>query len=278
MENLSVNTATAMFEHLKILATDWGLRVVTALAIFVIGRWIAGRFARGVEKMLQRARVDATVVRFARHLVNIGLLIVVILAALTRLGVETTSLVAILGAAGLAIGLALQGSLSNFASGIMLILFKPFRAGDYIEGAGTAGTVEEIQILTTRLRTPDNKLVIVPNAKLTGDNVTNYTSLGTRRLDLAIGVAYREDLTRVKQVLRGIVESDPRVLKDPAADILVVQLADNGVNLAVRPWAKTSDYWALHSDLLQRIKETFEREGISIPFPQREIVVRQEKS
>jgi small conductance mechanosensitive channel len=272
-----MNSAAAMLEHLKILATDWGLRVVAALAIFVIGRWLAGRLARGLEKMMQRARLDATVVRFARHLVYIGLLIVVILAALNRLGVETTSLVAILGAAGLAIGLALQGSLSNFASGIMLILFKPFRAGDYIEGGGTAGSVEEIQIFTTRLRTPDNKLVIVPNAKLTGDNVTNFTILGTRRIDLVVGVAYREDLSRVKRVLHETLAADSRILPAPAPEVLVLQLADNGVNLAVRPWVKVPDYWAVYGDLLQRIKETFEREGISIPFPQREIVIRQEK-
>lgn len=273
-----MNSAAATLEHLKILATDWGLRVVAALAIFVIGRWLAGRFARGVERMMQRAKVDATIVRFSRHLVYFSLLIVVILAALNRLGVETTSLVAILGAAGLAIGLALQGSLSNFASGIMLILFKPFRVGDYIEGAGTGGTVEEIQIFTTRLRTADNKLVIVPNAKLTGDTVTNFTILGTRRIDLIVGVANREDLSRVKRLLVEAMAADARILPTPAADVLVLQLGDNGVNFAVRPWVRVPDYWAVHGDLLQRIKETFEREGIANPTPQREIVVRQEKS
>lgn len=262
-------------EQLKVLGAAWGLRVLAALAIFVVGRWLAGWLARLTAKMLERGRVDTTVVTFARHLTFSALLIVVILAALNRLGIETTSLIAILGAAGLAIGLALQGSLSNFASGIMLILFKPFRVGDFIEGGGAAGAVEDISIFTTRLRTGDNKSVIVPNAKLTADNVTNHSAKGTRRIDLTIGVAYRENLAAVKQLIADTLAADARILANPPPEIGVLSLAESGVQFAVRPWVKAADYWPVHYDTLQRLKERFEAAGI-VQYGPRELLLRQE--
>lgn len=262
-------------EHLKTLGAEWGVRVLAALAIFVIGRWLAGRIARLTAKLLERGRVDPTIVVFARHLTYFGLLIVAILAALNRLGIETTSLVAIVGAAGIAIGLALQGSLSNFASGIMLILFKPFRVGDFIEGGGAAGTVEDISVFTTRLRTGDNKAIVVPNAKLTADNVVNHSAKGTRRIDLTIGVSYRENLATVKTLLAEILAADARILRDPAPEIGVLALAESGVQIVVRPWVKAADYWPVHFQTLETIKARFEAAGI-VQYGPRELLLKKE--
>ncbi|NLW68243.1 MAG: mechanosensitive ion channel, partial [Bacteriovoracaceae bacterium] len=197
----------------------------------------------------------------------------VVLAALAQLGIQTTSFIAVIGAAGLAIGLALQGSLANFAAGFLLIIFKPFKAGDYIEGAGVAGTVEGIQVFTTVLRTADNKTIIVPNAKIMGDNITNYSAKETRRVDLLFGVSYSDDIDKVRRILQNIVDSDPRILKDPESMIIVKELAESRVNLEVRAWVKTGDYWGVYFDTLEKAKRKFDAAGVSIPFPQRGIHV-----
>jgi len=205
-------------------------------------------------------------------------MIFVVLAALSQLGIQTTSFIAILGAAGLAVGLALQGSLANFASGFLMIIFRPIRVGDFIEGAGTAGTVEEIAIFTTTLVTPDNKTVIVPNGSLTGDNIVNWTLKGTRRVDMTMGIGYDDDIDKARQIMQDVMANDDRILKDPAPQIAVVELADSSVNFVVRPWAKASDYWGVYMTTTENIKKAFDANGISIPYPQRDVHVFEHKA
>lgn len=257
------------------LVTIYGLRVLAALVIFVIGRWVAKLICKVIERMMEKGEVDPTIRKFVGNMAYIALLAFVVLAALSQLGIQTTSFIAVLGAAGLAIGLALQGSLSNFAAGFLMIIFRPIRVGDYIEGAGTAGTVEEIAIFTTTLVTPDNKTVIIPNAALTGDNIVNWTLKGTRRVDLVMGIGYEDDIDKAKQVMRDVLAEDDRILKDPAPQIAMVELADSSVNFVVRPWAKASDYWGVYMETTERIKKAFDANGISIPFPQRDVHVYQ---
>ncbi len=249
----------------------FGINMLTAILIVVVGRWVA-RFLRNTTgKLMASSKVDATLVTFVGHLIYFSLLTFVILAALAQLGIQTTSFIAVIGAAGLAIGLALQGSLANFAAGVLMVIFRPFQVGDFIEGAGVSGIVEEMQIFTTQLRTPDNKTIIIPNAKITGDNVTNYTRKDKRRVDLVIGVSYRDEIGKVKGVVADVLNGDERVLKDPAPTIAVLELGDSSVNFAVRPWVKTEDYWDVYFETTEKIKKRFDAEGISIPFPQRDV-------
>ena len=253
------------------LITLYGVKVIAALAIFILGRWIA-RIVKGfVQRLMRKTEVDDTLVSFVGNLTYIALLTFVVIAALNQLGVQTTSFIAVIGAAGLAIGLALQGSLANFAAGVLLIIFRPFKGGDFIEGAGVAGVVEKIHIFTTQLKTPDNKTIIIPNAKLTGDNIINYSAKETRRVDMVIGVSYSDDLQKVRQILEDILAKDDRVLKDPAPTIGVLELADSSVNFACRPWVKTADYWNVYFDVTETVKRRFDEEGVSIPFPQRDV-------
>jgi small conductance mechanosensitive channel len=251
--------------------TVWGLKVIAAIAIFIIGRWIAKLVRRGVMRMMERAKVDATIIGFVSNIAYITLLAFVVIAALGQLGIQTTSFIAILGAAGLAIGLALQGSLANFAAGFLMIIFRPFKVGDFIEGAGVAGIVEEMQIFTTTLKTGDNKIIIVPNAKLSGDNIINYSARETRRVDMTVGVAYDADLSKVKEVLNDIISKEERILADPAPQVAVAELADSSVNFIVRVWTSTSDYWGVKFAVTETVKNRFDAEGIGIPFPQRDI-------
>jgi small conductance mechanosensitive channel len=253
------------------LSMVFGLKILTAILIFVVGRWVARVIRGATEKMMTRSKVDPTLVTFVGNLVYIALLTFIILAALAHLGIQTTSFIAVIGAAGLAVGLALQGSLANFAAGILLLIFRPFKVGDFIEGAGVAGIVEEIHIFTMQLRTPDNKTIIIPNAKITGDNITNYTKKENRRVDLVIGVSYGDDIGKVKSVVADVLNGDPRILKDPAPTIAVLELGDSSVNFAVRPWVKTADYWNVYFDTTESIKKRFDAERISIPFPQRDV-------
>lgn len=249
----------------------YGLKVIGAAAILVLGWW-AAKIARNVARRLMlKGKVDKTLVSFVTNLVYVALLAFVVVAALGQLGIQTTSFIAVLGAAGLAVGLALQGSLSNFAAGVLMIIFKPFKVGDLIDAAGQSGVVESIQIFTTNLRTVDNKLVIIPNAKVTGDSIVNYTAEETRRVDLVIGVSYSENLDKVKSAIEVVLGADERILKDPVPTVGVLELADSSVNLAVRPWTKTEHYWDVYFDAMKAIKERFDAEGISIPFPQRDI-------
>ena len=258
--------------------TEYALKFAAALAILIIGMWVAKGIRAGIRRMMDKRSVDPTITRFLSSLVYIGMMAFVVLAALGQLGIQTTSFIAVLGAAGLAIGLALQGSLSNFAAGFMLVAFRPFKVGDFIEGAGIAGSVEEIQIFSTKLKTPDNKIIIVPNSKIFDDAITNYSAEATRRVDLVAGVSYEADLSKVKSVLEEIVTSNDLVLKDPPHQIAVSELADNSVNLVVRVWTNTADYWTVHFGLTESIKTRFDAEGIGIPYPQRDVHVYEHKA
>jgi small conductance mechanosensitive channel len=253
------------------LLLQYAVNLISAVLILFIGNIIVKTIANGVAKVLRKKDMDEAVVEFLHSLVRYLLFVIVLIAALGRLGVQTASVVAVIGAAGLAIGLALQGSLSNFAAGVLIVAFRPFKSGDYVEIGGVAGSVESIQIFQTILTTPDNKMVVVPNGAVIGSAITNYSRHETRRIDFVIGVSYNADLKKTKEVLTRVVEADPRVLKDPAPTIGVVALADSSVNFVVRPWVKTGDYWVVYFDLLQAIKEELDKEDIGIPFPQMDV-------
>jgi small conductance mechanosensitive channel len=259
------------------LLTVYGLRVIAALVIFVLGRWVALGVAKIIKRVLIKSKVDETLVSFVRNLCYVALLAFVVIAALNQLGIQTASLIAVLGAAGLAIGLALQGSLGNFAAGVLMVIFKPFKVGDYIEGAGTAGIVEHIEIFTTQLKTPDNKTVIVPNAKLTGDNITNFTVKGTRRVDFVFGIGYGDDIDKARGIIKEIIDQDERVMKEPEPTIVVSELADSSVNLTVRAWTSANDYWSFYFDTIEKVKKQFDAQEVSIPFPQRDVHLYEHK-
>jgi small conductance mechanosensitive channel len=259
------------------LLTIYGLKVIAAVVVFVVGRWVARALTKFLENLMNKRQVDPTIVSFVANMTYIALLVFVVLAALGQLGIQTTSFIAVIGAAGLAIGLALQGSLANFAAGFLMIIFRPFKVGDYIEGAGVAGTVEAIQIFTTQLKTPDNKTVIIPNAGLTAGNITNYSAKGTRRVDLVFGIGYGDDIDHAKKVIMDVLAKEERILKDPATTIGVVELADSSVNFAVRPWVKADDYWNVYFNLTENIKKSFDAQGVSIPFPQRDVHMYEHK-
>ena len=259
------------------LLTIYGLRVVAAIVVLIVGRWIAKGLTNVLDRLMSKKDIDPTIISFVKSLTYIALLVFVVLAALGQLGIQTTSFIAVIGAAGLAIGLALQGSLSNFAAGFLMIIFRPFKVGDYIEGAGVAGTVEAIQIFTTQLKTPDNKTVIIPNAKMTGDNITNYTMKGTRRVDMVFGIGYGDDIDKAKNILNDLVAQEDRILDDPPVKIAVVELADSSVNFVVRPWVKSDDYWDVYFEFTENVKKRFDAEGVSIPFPQQDVHMYQHK-
>jgi len=259
------------FQLISTYLTAYGLKVIGAIIIFIVGRWVAKLLSTLAGKALTKAHMDKTLVRFGENLAYTLLLVFVIIAAVTAAGIPTTSFIAVLGAAGLAVGLALQGSLSNFAAGALLIIFKPMKVGDFVEIGGAKGTVKEIQLLNTLIDTPDNVRAIIPNAKVTGDNIKNYTANGTRRVDLVIGVSYDDDLKKAKEVIEGILAADERVLKEPASTVAVSELADSSVNFVVRPWVKSADYWDLYFDVTQKVKEALDENGISIPYPQRDV-------
>ncbi|MBN66213.1 MAG: mechanosensitive ion channel protein [Rickettsiales bacterium] len=255
---------------------DWAINIAAAVAIFILGRWLAKFLVGFTNKLLRRSKVDETLIGFLGNIVYALALTLVIIASLSKLGINTTSLAAVLAAAGLAIGLSLQGSLSNFAAGVMLISFRPFKKGDYVEAAGSAGTVDDISIFTTTLKTPDNRVLIVPNKNILDNNIINYSAMDTRRIDMVFGIGYDDDLKKAKTILMEELENDDRVLSDPAPVVVVGELADSSVNFLVRPWTKSEDYWATKWDLTERIKLRFDAEGISIPFPQRDLHVYQE--
>jgi small conductance mechanosensitive channel len=257
------------------LLTFYGLRVIAAIVILIVGRWVAKIIEKVIQKVMAGRKIDPTITPFTGNLTYIALLAFVIVAALGQLGIQTTSFIAVIGAAGLAVGLALQGSLSNFAAGFMMIIFRPFKLGDYIEAAGVAGTVEKIQIFTTQLLTPDNKTIIIPNAKLTEGNIVNWSAKGTRRVDLEVGIGYRDDIDKARNIISAVLSEEDRILMDPAATIAVSALADSSVNFVVRPWVVAADYWEVYFDLTEKIKKRFDAEGISIPFPQRDVHIYQ---
>lgn len=250
--------------------------LLVALVIFYIGRWLALGAARLVSKALLLRKVDKAVVSFLSSIVYAGALIAVALIALSHLGVQTTSFIAILGAAGLAIALALQGSLSNFASGVLIIIFRPFKAGDMVDVAGISGVVQRVDIFQTIFKTGDNKKIIVPNSQITGGAIINYSAEARRRIDLVIGISYDSDLRQAKQILEEILSADSRILKDPAPVVAVSALADSAVQLIVRPWVEAENYWPVYWATLEKIKLAFDEQGIEIPFPQMSLHMKRE--
>jgi small conductance mechanosensitive channel len=266
-------TAQAAVDAAVSIVSTWGLQVVGAVAVLIIGRMVAGAIRSSMTKGLRRANVDAALVPFFSNLIYYAVLAVVVIAVLNLFGIETTSLIAIVGAAGLAIGLALQGTLSNFAAGVMLLIFRPFKIGDYVEVGGSAGSVQEIGVFSTTLHTPDNVRVTIPNSAVYGETIKNYSANEHRRVDMEMGISYSDDIGKAIEVIRGVLERDPRVLRDPTLTVAVSELGDSSVNLVVRPWCRGSDYWDLRFDLTRTLKEELEAAGCSIPFPQRDIHV-----
>lgn len=264
----------SIIDRIPELATLYGLKILLALAVFFIGKWLAQTISRVLCKGLEYRGVDGAVSSFFRQISYYGMLIVVTVAALGQLGVQTASFIAVIGAAGLAIGLALQGSLANLAAGVLLILFRPFRAGDYIEAAGTAGVVKEISIFSTTFVTPDNKTITVPNGGILGDNITNYSLQTERRVDLEIGVSYSSDIELVKRELLAVAQADERVLKDKEITVGIITFADSSVNFVLRPWVRTADFWPVRFSLMENIKKRFDEVGIEIPFPQMDVHVQ----
>lgn len=253
------------------LVTMYGLQVLGALALLVVG-WIGARWGRRItRRALERSRLDPVLVPFIAAMVYYGLLVFVGLAVLNLFGVQTTAFVAVLGATGFAIGLSLQGTLSNFASGVMLLVFRPFSVGDVVEVGGARGTVDEISILSTSIDTPDNVRILVPNSKVFGDVIQNYTAHDTRRLDLEVGISYGDDVGTGLEACRKVLAGEERVLSDPEPVVAVSSLGDSSVNLMVRPWCRTDDYWTLKRDLTRRLKEELEAAGCELPFPQRDV-------
>jgi small conductance mechanosensitive channel len=262
-----------LFGELQTTGLDLGLNLLAASVIFYVGRTIARILTKGVRKVMESQSVDPILVSFVGSLVQWGLMAFVIIAAITKLGVQTASLVALIGAAGLAVGLALQGSLANFAAGVLIVLFRPYRVGDWVEAAGVAGAVLQVQVLTTILQTADNKQIIIPNGQIMSSIITNYNANNTRRVDMVIGVGYSEDIDIVRNTIRDVVEADSRVLRDPKCQVAVSELGETRVNFVVRPWVRSEDYWDVMFDLTEAIKKRFDRDGISIPFRQREVHV-----
>jgi small conductance mechanosensitive channel len=251
--------------------TDIGMMLLGAVLIFFIGRWLAHLVVSMVRKGLARTEMEDTLERFLCNILNAFLMTVVIIATIGALGVETTSLLAVLGAAGLAVGLALQGSLSNFASGVLIIAFRPYKAGDFIEGGGVSGSVDEVQIFTTVLKTPDNKKIIIPNSQIMNGIITNYSAHDTRRVDLVFGCSYGDDIDKVYKVLEEIIAAEDRILLDPAPSIALNTLADSSVNFNVRPWVNKEDYWDVYNSLTEQVKRSFDAAGLNIPFPQQDV-------
>lgn len=262
---------SSILPTLQSLAAQWGLKVLGAVAVLILGRFLAG-WVRGLtRKALNRADFDATLVPFLANLVFVAVMTFVLISAAGLVGIPMTSFVAVLGAAGLAVALAFQGTLSNFSSGVMLLTFRPFRVGDFVEAGGVSGTVKEIGIFFTTLATPDNVRITMPNTKISGETIKNYSANPTRRIDLVMGVGYGDDLDLAMRTIREVVDEDDRVLADPQPQIAVSELGDSSVGIVVRPWVNGEDYWGVRFDLTKALKERLEAAGCEIPFPQRDV-------
>jgi small conductance mechanosensitive channel len=276
MNDLDVTDITefdwfGLLETIKSVGLEFGSKVLIALVIFIVGRIVARMLTSGLRKVMHAQEVDKILESFLCNLVYWTVMIFVVIAAISQVGIQTTSLIAVMGAAGLAIGLSLQGALSNFAAGVLIVVFRPYRVGDFVEAAGVAGVIVQVQILTTVMKTGDNKQIVVPNSQIMGSIITNYSANDTRRVDMTIGVSYDDDLDKVRKTIQDLVDADDRILQDPTCLIAVAELADSSVNFTVRPWVKSADYWGVMFDLTEAIKKRFDQEGISFPFPQQDI-------
>lgn len=265
LENINVS------ELMETYIIPWGINIFFAIIIYIVGKIVVGILINLFGKVMARSKYDEMLIGFLKSILTAVLMLFVIIASLEKLGVDTTSLVAILGAAGLAIGLSLQGSLQNFAAGVMLLVFRPFTRGNFVEAGGTSGTVKDITIFSTVMTTPDNKEVIVPNGEIYRGNITNFSAKDTRRVDMVVGIGYDSDLKKAKQILNEMVAADERILEEPAPKVAVSELADSSVNFVVRPWVKSEDFWAVKFDFTEAVKLRFDQEGISIPYPQMDV-------
>lgn len=272
MENFEFN-----LESIYPLAMDWGLKLLLALVTLIVGLWIIKIIMGGVKKAMEKKDVDATLRPFLLSILSIVLKIMLIISVISMVGIEMTSFVAILAAAGLAVGMALSGTLQNFAGGVMIMIFKPFKVGDVISAQGFTGAVSEIQIFNTILKTPDNKTIIIPNGGLSTGAMTNFSTEPRRRVDFTFGIGYSDDIDKAKDVINGLIAADSRILKDPAPFVAVSELADSSVNFVVRVWAESANYWGIFFDMTENVKKAFDSNGISIPFPQTDVHVYNEK-
>jgi len=267
MENLFSENSDLISQYI----VPWGIKIVAAILIYIIGRWVAKLIVKSVVKLMEKSNVDESLRQFVGNIIGAALTVFIVIAAIEQLGVDTTSIMAIFAAAGLAVGLALKDSLSNFSAGVMLIIFKPFKLGDLVTAGGSTGVVEGIQIFNTVMRTGDNQEIIIPNSHIYGSSIINMSTRDTRRVDLVIGIGYDDHIGKAKQLIEGIIAKNSLILMDPAPTIMVLELGESCIDIAVRPWVKTGDYWGVRADLLQTIKETFDEQGISIPYPQRDV-------
>lgn len=272
MESLFANiNLTEIVQKGSELAVLYVPKILFAILVFVLGSWIIKLIDRVLEKSMGFRKWDESLEKFLLSIIRISLKIILIITVATMIGIEMTSFIALIGAAGLAVGLALQGSMSNFAGGVLILLFKPFKIGDFIEGNGRLGTVKEIQIFSTILKTPDNKTIIVPNGVLSNGDIVNFSTEDTRRVDLTFGIGYDDDLRKAKDILNGLIKDDSRIMSDPEPFVRVGELGDSSVNFTVRVWTKSEDYWGVFFDLTEKVKLAFDEQGISIPYPQRDV-------
>ena len=273
MDSINTGNLQGYADKLINLAVEYGPKLLLAIIVLIVGLWIIKLVLKGTDKAMERSNIDISLRKFLRSLFGILLKALLLISVASMIGIATTSFVAIIGAAGLAVGLALQGGLANFAGGVIILIFKPFKVGDFLDAQGYMGTVHEITIFTTVLKTPDNKTVIIPNGALSNGSMVNYSTEPKRRVDMEFGIGYGDSIEKAKKVLAQVVESDTRIHNDPAPQILVAELGDSSVNFKVRVWCDSADYWGVYFDTQEKVKLTFDSEGISIPFPQRDIHV-----
>ena len=275
MDEINIDVATKEASKYTDMAitygSEYGIKIIAAILIFVIGKWAVNKVTSVGKKLMEKARVDQTLVEFGESLIYFILMLMVVLASLNSLGVNTTSFVAVFGAAGLAIGLALQGSLANIGAAVLIIVFRPFKVGDFIEAGGATGTVEDVNLFSTIIAPLDNRTIIVPNSSIIGGNITNFSKKPNRRVDHVFGIGYGDDLKAAKEILMQIMKDDERVLSEPAPFVGVGELGDSSVNFTFRAWVATADYWDVYFDMLEKVKLTFDEKGISIPYPQMDV-------
>jgi len=268
----TTNAVVTKYSDLAITYTsEYGLKIIAALLIFLIGKWVVHKLTKVIKTVMEKANVDRTLIEFAESLVYFSLLMMVIIASLNALGVNTTSFLAVFGAAGLAIGLALQGSLANVGAAVLIIVFRPFKVGDFIEAGGAVGTVEDVNLFSTIIAPLDNRTIIVPNSKIVGGNIVNYSMKENRRVDHVFGIGYDDDLKLAKETLMEMMLNDDRILQDPAPFVAVSELADSSVNFTTRAWVKSADYWDVYFEQIEKVKLVFDEKGISIPYPQMDV-------
>ena len=273
MDNLTTNQLQGYIQHAIDLVIEYAPQLLLAIVVLIVGFWIIKLVTKATSKAMDRSEVDVSLKKFLNSLLGILLKTLLLISVASMVGIATASFVAIIAGAGLAVGLALQGSLANFAGGVLILLFKPFKVGDFIEAQGYMGTVNEITIFTTILKTPDNKTVIIPNGALSNGSMVNFSTESMRRVDMTFGIGYGDSIEKAKQVLTRLVESDVRIHKEPASQIIVDELGESSVNFKVRVWCNSTDYWGIYFDMQEKVKQTFDKEGISIPFPQRDVHV-----